>query len=78
MGDSLLDWRNWRDRLLRSPEEAEQLRRQCDLQTPYTDRKLIRSRMRYTKFIKDLMQCGMIKLGPYQEATVGVFFVAKK
>ena len=44
---------------------------------PFTDPLLSRGKRRHARFVLDLIQANLVKLGDHKAATVGVFFVAE-
>ncbi|CAK0806131.1 unnamed protein product, partial [Prorocentrum cordatum] len=64
-------WHDWRQRLLRDPEQVR------DRVVPYFDGKLRRSPRHYACFLSEMYKAGVIRFSAPRPSTVGLFFVEK-
>ena len=68
----------WRHFVLRDPKEAELFLDELGLVRPFSDPSLVRRAAQYSDFLHQASLAGVVTLDRYAEATVGIFFVAKK
>ena len=73
-GEDLLNWQDWRRRLLVQPDAALHAQRESGLEKPYCDRSLVASQARYGEFIDQLLSCEIITLCKRAPTSVGIFF----
>ena len=64
-------WHEWRQRLLRGPDQDR------ELVVPHFDEKLRRSPHHYARFLSEMYSAGMVRFAASRPATVGLFFVEK-
>ncbi|CAK0800977.1 unnamed protein product [Prorocentrum cordatum] len=64
-------WRDWRQRLLRDPEQVR------EPIVPYFDEELRRSPRHYARFLSEMYKAGMIRFSSPRPSTAGLFFVEK-
>ena len=71
-------WRDWRQVLLRSPNELHEVIAREGRVAPHTDPVLKRKPQCYARLVRDMSLRGLVSFGAPTEATVGVFVVPKK
>ena len=75
-GEALHAWCNWREVLLRTPAERDAALAANGVPEPHTDENLRRRPRNYARFLGQLLDCGIIRLGRF--AKPSVFFSCTK
>ena len=77
-GEDLLCWKEWQTRILIPHFEAEERKALSSVKKPYSDPVLTRNHAAFGRFVKSLLDAGVVTLGEHAKHTVGLFFVTKK
>ena len=77
-GKDLEAWQDWRNTLLREPEDALAEQEKLGLRSLCTDLALKCNPEAYAQFVLDLLERRLVQVRPRLAATVGVFFVRSR
>ena len=77
-GRALCMWRDWREHLLRAPNDVAGDDAAFQRESVYNDKSLTARPKLYAKFVEELVARGVVELGAKRDASIGLFFVGKK